>query len=53
MPKDISPSDFAQEQLLYSIIKEGNVSPGSWRTSPLPEPEAQGIGLHSSTQPED
>jgi hypothetical protein len=53
MPKDVSSSDFAQKQLIHSIVKEVDVPPESWCVSGLPEPEAQGIVLHSSDQPED
>jgi hypothetical protein len=51
MPKDVPPSDFTQKQLLYSIVKESDVPPGSWCVSCLPEPEAQGIVLQSTRQP--
>ena len=53
MPKDVSLPDFTQKQLLYSIVKESDIPPGSWCASRLPEPETQGIVLHSCTQPED
>src|SRR6266566_4821947 len=53
MPKDVSTPDFAQEQLLYNIIKESDVPPGSWCAFRSPEPEAQSIVLDSGTQPEE
>jgi len=53
MPKDVSSPDFAQEQLLYSIIKESDKLPRSWCASCSPEPEAQGIVSYSSIQPDD
>jgi hypothetical protein len=49
MSKDESTPDFAQEQLLYNIIKESDVPPGSWCAFRLPEPEAQDVVLHSSS----
>ncbi len=47
MPKDVSATDFAQEQLLHGIIEEGHRFPGKGVSAR--EPEAQDVVLHSSS----
>jgi hypothetical protein len=51
MPKDESTPDFAQEQLIHGIVKEGDVLPEGWCAPRLPEPEAQDVVLHTTLQP--